>query len=155
MTVVWHSFMCCFPCCCCCKPESLTCNKLFAQNNFEYLVKKNTFERLALVCNSLKKVRLKASEKFTQSKLKITSEHYGEKLPKISPRIAFHLYKYLTQNAKLTKISNKLLPPKRRTRHETLVPLPIQWFTTSGKKIRALKPTTTTHSNVMMKKMDA
>ena len=28
------------PCCCCCKPETLTCNKLIAQNNFEYLVKK-------------------------------------------------------------------------------------------------------------------
>ena len=61
------------------------------------------------------------SQNFTQNSLRKfrpkTSENFGQKPPKISPKIASKVHKYLCQNAKLTKVSNQFLQtPKEEIR---------------------------------------
>ena len=60
-------------------------------------------------------------QNFTQNSLRKfrpkTSENFGQKPPKISPKIASKVHKYLCQNAKLTKVSNQFLQtPKEEIR---------------------------------------
>ena len=56
-------------------------------------------------------------QNFTQNSLRKfrpkTSENFGQKPPKISPKIASKVHKYLCQNAKLTKVSNQFLRPQK------------------------------------------
>ena len=79
--------------------------------------------------NSLQKLRPKASENF------------GQKPPKISPKIASKVHKYLSQNAKLTKVSN----PKEEIRWNASAPNnPVK------KKTRSTTTTTTTTNRRMM-----
>ena len=58
------------------------------------------------------------SEIFTQNSLQKfrpkASEDFGQNPPKISPKIASKVHIYLSLNAKLTKVSNQFLQPKRR-----------------------------------------